>query len=703
MSSCPVALCSCIFLILSSRLRQGAPAHFFQQPSDQVVVMGQSVTLACGVHGYRGLVQWTKDGLALGGQRDLPGWPRYNLQGDVSLGEHNLHIENAQLEDDAVYECQATQIALRSRRSQVKILVPPSIPVILGAPIVTVRARTLHNLTCSSTGSKPTPQMSWYRDGELQDTSFSIKRLMEDGKQENITSVLSIIPERSDSGCIFTCRVSNAADPSGKQSSVTLNVHYAPEVSLSAQPDPALERSKVTFSCLVKANPGQVTYRWAKGQTALTGVRGQHYQTEVDRSFFGEPVSCAVTNAVGSTNASVLLDVHFGPQLVTEPLPLTVDPGEDASFVCRWLGNPPLALTWSRQGSDTVLGNSETLRLRAVTQEDSGIYVCRAAVPGIGTGETEVRLTVNGPPIIQTEVEQWGVPGEQAQIHCFIGSHPSPDRVAWSWRENVLESGALGRFRADTVTTRQGTTSTLSVDRSAPSDYNVLYNCSAHNRFGSRTSSIALRERDPCHPHGREETVYCVYAERARLQPLFAYSKGAAAQVLAALQPDAAHLRSPGAAAGGFSYWGSSPGPSGGRPRVPVGPPSCLSSGLVPCPGVLGEGARGLCGHPDVAPDPRGGSTPVCSSPAEGLRLGVVAGATGGLAVLLVTFLVTLGSICSRRRQGGGKFGGQGGFAGELSQDGHALRDVGGGGDGEGRVWLGNQRLLAFPPPPPRL
>lgn len=48
-------------------------AHFSQQPQDQVVVSGLSVTLPCVIVGYRGMVQWTKDGLALGGERDLPG------------------------------------------------------------------------------------------------------------------------------------------------------------------------------------------------------------------------------------------------------------------------------------------------------------------------------------------------------------------------------------------------------------------------------------------------------------------------------------------------------------------------------------------------------------------------------------------------------------------------------------------------------
>lgn len=60
-----------VFVSLLSAATQAA--YFSQQPQDQVVVAGQSVTLPCVIVGYRGMVQWTKDGLALGGERDLPG------------------------------------------------------------------------------------------------------------------------------------------------------------------------------------------------------------------------------------------------------------------------------------------------------------------------------------------------------------------------------------------------------------------------------------------------------------------------------------------------------------------------------------------------------------------------------------------------------------------------------------------------------
>lgn len=43
-----------------------------------------------------------------------------------------------------------------------------------------------------------------------------------------------------------------------------------------------------------------------------------------------------------------------------------------------------------------VLSNSNQLFLESVSQADAGQYVCKAIVPRIGVGETEVALTVNG-------------------------------------------------------------------------------------------------------------------------------------------------------------------------------------------------------------------------------------------------------------------------------------------------------------------
>ncbi|XP_010769080.1 kin of IRRE-like protein 1, partial [Notothenia coriiceps] len=135
---------------------------------------------------------------------------------------------------------------------------------------------------------------------------------------------------------------------------------------------------------------------WAKGGVLLDGARETVFVTTADHSFFTEPVSCQVFNVVGSTNVSILVDVHFGPILVIEPRPVTVDVDADVTLNCKWSGNPPLTLTWTKKGSSMVLSNNNQLYLKSVSQADAGQYVCKAIVPRIGVGETEVTLTVNG-------------------------------------------------------------------------------------------------------------------------------------------------------------------------------------------------------------------------------------------------------------------------------------------------------------------
>ena len=50
--------------------------------------------------------------------------------------------------------------------------------------------------------------------------------------------------------------------------------------------------------------------RWAKGGFLIEDAHESRYQTNVDYSFFTEPVSCEVHNKVGSTNVSTLVNVH---------------------------------------------------------------------------------------------------------------------------------------------------------------------------------------------------------------------------------------------------------------------------------------------------------------------------------------------------------------------------------------------------------
>lgn len=50
--------------------------------------------------------------------------------------------------------------------------------------------------------------------------------------------------------------------------------------------------------------------RWAKRGHIIKEASGEVYRTTVDYTYFSEPVSCEVTNALGSTNLSRTVDVY---------------------------------------------------------------------------------------------------------------------------------------------------------------------------------------------------------------------------------------------------------------------------------------------------------------------------------------------------------------------------------------------------------
>lgn len=49
-------------------------------------------------------------------------WPRYRVLRIVDVGQYNLEITSSELSDDSLYECQATEAALRSRRAKLTVL-----------------------------------------------------------------------------------------------------------------------------------------------------------------------------------------------------------------------------------------------------------------------------------------------------------------------------------------------------------------------------------------------------------------------------------------------------------------------------------------------------------------------------------------------------------------------------------------------------
>ncbi len=80
----PIVFC-CLSLFVGVCGQQA----FKTEPRNVTVRAGATVLLKCEVLRASGAVQWVKDGLLLGPQRSLPGYPRYSMTGDQQKGENS--------------------------------------------------------------------------------------------------------------------------------------------------------------------------------------------------------------------------------------------------------------------------------------------------------------------------------------------------------------------------------------------------------------------------------------------------------------------------------------------------------------------------------------------------------------------------------------------------------------------------------------
>nr|XP_047905195.1 kin of IRRE-like protein 1 [Anser cygnoides] len=434
-----------------------AQTRFVEEPEDQTVVAGQRIVLSCVVLNYSGIVQWTKDGLALGMGQGLKAWPRYRIVGTADSGQYNLEISDAELSDDAVYECQATEAALRSRRAKLTVLIPPEDPTIDGAPEILLRAGTPYNLTCRARSAKPAATIVWYRDGLQQDGAVTTTEVLADGKRETTTSQLAINPTDLDIGRVFSCRSTNEAVPAGKETFVKLNVHRESATGTEGTEGTMPWRGDAARGC----HRGRARSFQGAGCCGVPGG-SQHCGLESPRGCLG----------------------GWGPRL--RPLGFTgaglrrLQAG--ASWGRRGEHRPPVAAAGrlSPAGSTATVG----------TQIHQGWWVPASGRP------IPVPVPPAGPPIISSEVVQYAARGDRGKVECFIGSTPPPDRIAWAWKENVLEAGTLERYTVERTNTGSGVLSTLTINNVMEADFQTHYNCTAWNSFGPGTAIIQLEEKE---------------------------------------------------------------------------------------------------------------------------------------------------------------------------------------------------------------
>ncbi|XP_035411626.1 roundabout homolog 3 [Cygnus atratus] len=450
------------------QLEDSAP-RIVEHPSDLLVSKGEPATLSCKVEGRPPpAVEWYKDGERVETDREDPRSHRTLLPGGSLFFLRIIHGRRGK-PDEGVYVCVARNYLgeATSRNASLEVAVlrddfrqpPGDVVVAVGEPAV---------LECVPPRGHPEPTVSWKKNGaQLND------------KDERITirggKLMMATTRKSDAG-IYVCVATNMVGERDSEPA-ELVVFERPAFSKRPLNQAVLVDETAEFPCEALGDP-RPTARWRKEDSELppgrwelladNTLRISRVRVEDEGTY-----TCVAENSVGKSEASGTLIVRVPPQLVTWPHDQSVPPGHSVTFQCETTGNPPPAVFWQKEGSQTLLFPGQppqtasrfsvapggAMTIAAVQPTDAGYYLCQAisvagSVLAKALLEVEAAPTERGPPVIH-----WGpanhtvLPvGATVWLPCRVAGDPQP-HVGWlkdGWampgpetRASLLENGTL--------------------------------------------------------------------------------------------------------------------------------------------------------------------------------------------------------------------------------------------------------------------
>ncbi|KAJ8910183.1 hypothetical protein NQ315_004523 [Exocentrus adspersus] len=352
------------------------------------------------------------------------------LNYQVEKGIYDLLISNASYDrDNGRFECKVkaggSGANLHVQKYTLTVLTAPLEPAIAPSSHVTVTEGKRQELTCSSIGGSPDPQVKWYRqedavkevmDGILPKKSRKIYEAQYDTfvkwccqrKLENVNEDVLLV--------FF-------AEKSKTLSSSTLWAHYSMlKTMLNVKRN--IDDLRIPLEAALK-NGG------SRDQPTTATLSINPSKEDDDAVFHCEVWNRALPEGK-KLISTVSLSVNYFPRVEVGPEnPLRVERGSQATLQCTVDAKPKVTtVRWTRNGR--FISSSHNHIIHKVSIQDAGKYTC-SADNGLGkVGEKEMFLDVLYPPIVTLEAKtREAEEGDSVSIKCNVSSNPSPITVEW--------------------------------------------------------------------------------------------------------------------------------------------------------------------------------------------------------------------------------------------------------------------------------
>ncbi|XP_034393112.1 neural cell adhesion molecule L1-like protein isoform X5 [Cyclopterus lumpus] len=398
--------------------------------TEKVLLMGENLQLECIPQGYpTPTITWMKMG------DKLPLRTQFLNFGKL------LSISSVDESDGGKYMCKAQNSAGEAVH-YIDVIVEDRPKWETGPPQgqLTVIGTDVQ-IKCSVSG-KPTPDITWRRNGELfSDDPGSSKRVFDD------TVVLH--NAQAEDSAIYQCEASN------RHGSVLANINImvmnmAPRIlTIDFQEYAVVVGRDIVINCSVFGSPPP-TISWAKDET-LEPIGGERFFSlngslqiiSAEKNDSGKYV-CVASNKEGKSAVTAVLDVKDPTKIEYPPQDVQIISGTTAQLMCQAEFDESLRgtfkLAWRKDGEEIPLLPEENsryfmddgmLQIMSVNLSDQGIYTCIART-SLDEDNATALLTVLDVPDAPRNVE--------------ISEMKSPRNVHLSWIPGSDHNSSVTEF-----------------------------------------------------------------------------------------------------------------------------------------------------------------------------------------------------------------------------------------------------------------
>lgn len=386
----------------SATLTVSAAPVITTQPQNITRVAGESTTLTVVATGDPApTYQWRRNGTAVSGATSAS-YTITNTQPNHA-GTYTVVVSN-------------TSGSVTSSSAILSVHVPPVITTHPQNSTLALGQSATFSVVATGT---PTPTYQWRRNGT------------------NITgatsSTYSIASVQSSHAGIYSVVVSNAAG-SVTSNNATLAINGPPVIATQPQSVTVAAGQTATFNITATGSPSP-TFQWRRNGTNIAGATAATYSISNTQPSHAGSYAVVVSNSLGSvTSSAATLAVTSLPVITTQPISLSRNVGQAASFSVVASGNPAPTYQWRKNGVNIANAFSANYSISSVASTDAGNFDVVVSNSQGSVTSLVATLTLNTIPVITMQPQSLTVvAGQTANLSVVAIGTPSP---TYQWRRN---------------------------------------------------------------------------------------------------------------------------------------------------------------------------------------------------------------------------------------------------------------------------